>query len=381
MGTAVTAQHALVIGGTGPTGPHVVKGLVERGYTVTILHGGHHEVDFDVAGIEHIHADPHFTETLEQGVDGRSFELVVAQYGRLRVIADYFAGRTERLVAVGGATAIFGGVADPRWGRLGKPAWFAETSPWLVDDPDRPGATKLGYRMVQALDTLFRHDADGVYSASCVLYPVNYGPRNPGPHDWAIVRRILDGRRRIVIADGGIKLESRVFSPNAAHAVLQVVDDPVRCAGQRYVVADAEVYTMRQRIEFIAAHLGAEVELVDLPYDLAWPCHPYWRHDRGHRLCQSTLIREQLGYREPTSVSDGLAATVDWLVANPPERGGEAEQQIGDPFDYAAEDALITSWTTHGAATAEAPPLPPPTHQYRHPKAPGEAWSAGPGTR
>ncbi len=35
---------ALVIGGTGPTGPVVVQGLSTCGYDVTILHGGLHEL-------------------------------------------------------------------------------------------------------------------------------------------------------------------------------------------------------------------------------------------------------------------------------------------------------------------------------------------------
>ena len=33
----------LVIGGSGPTGPHVLPGLLERGYDVTMLHRGVHE--------------------------------------------------------------------------------------------------------------------------------------------------------------------------------------------------------------------------------------------------------------------------------------------------------------------------------------------------
>ena len=38
-------MQVLVIGGTGPTGPHVVNGLIAAGCTVTILHTGRHEVD------------------------------------------------------------------------------------------------------------------------------------------------------------------------------------------------------------------------------------------------------------------------------------------------------------------------------------------------
>ena len=46
-------MKALVIGGTGPSGPYIVNGLLERGYDVTILHGGQHEVEFDAAGRAH----------------------------------------------------------------------------------------------------------------------------------------------------------------------------------------------------------------------------------------------------------------------------------------------------------------------------------------
>ena len=36
-------MKVLVVGGTGPSGPHVVQGLLERGHDVTILHRGVHE--------------------------------------------------------------------------------------------------------------------------------------------------------------------------------------------------------------------------------------------------------------------------------------------------------------------------------------------------
>jgi hypothetical protein len=112
-----------------------------------------------------------------------------------------------------------------------------------------------------------------------------------------------------------------------------------------------------------------------MPYDLAWPCYPYWRRSRDHRLCQSTLIREELGYRELTEPSQGFAQTVSWLVANPLEPGGEAERQVGDPFDYASEDELMDRWLAAREQFGDVEPrLPAAGHQYRHPKAPGEAW-------
>ena len=68
---------ALVVGGTGPTGPFIVNGLLKRGYEVTVLHGGFHEAEFDEP-VEHIHTDPHFKETLEEGVGNRGWwDLIV----------------------------------------------------------------------------------------------------------------------------------------------------------------------------------------------------------------------------------------------------------------------------------------------------------------
>ena len=264
----------------------------------------------------------------------------------------------------------------------GRPALFPDTSDVYVRDAGPDNRYKLGLRMVEAMRGLLDNHAAGAYSATYIAYPVNYGARTPGPYDWAVVRRLLDGRERIVVADGGIKLESRVYTENAAAAVLLAIDNPEIAAGKRYNVADRYAFTMRQRIEFIARHLGREVELVDMPYDVAWPCHPLYRHRRDHLLCQSTLIREELGYEDPVAPDIAMGRYVDWLVANPPESGGELERQVGDPFDYAAEDELIDRWTRARDELGEVvSPLPQQGHQYRHPKKAGEAWSVYIGER
>ena len=106
-------MKALVIGGTGPSGPYIVNGLLARGHEVTILHGGQHEVEFDQE-IEHIHTDPHFAETLAPALEGRSFDIVLATYGRMRIIAELMKGKTGRFIGAGGA-GVYARYADPRW--------------------------------------------------------------------------------------------------------------------------------------------------------------------------------------------------------------------------------------------------------------------------
>ena len=51
-------MRALVIGGTGPTGHFVVNGLIMRGFEVSILHTGNHEVAEIPASVVHIHTNP-----------------------------------------------------------------------------------------------------------------------------------------------------------------------------------------------------------------------------------------------------------------------------------------------------------------------------------
>ena len=63
-------MKALVIGGTGPTGPFIVQGLLQRDYTVAILHRGTHEIAEIPPEVEHIHTDPHFLETLNTALTG-----------------------------------------------------------------------------------------------------------------------------------------------------------------------------------------------------------------------------------------------------------------------------------------------------------------------
>jgi uncharacterized protein YbjT (DUF2867 family) len=75
-------MKALIVGGTGPSGPFLANGLIERGYKVTIFHRGTHEIPEIVPEVAHIHGDPHFRETIEAALGDRTFDVVIATYGR-----------------------------------------------------------------------------------------------------------------------------------------------------------------------------------------------------------------------------------------------------------------------------------------------------------
>ncbi|TAK69022.1 MAG: NAD-dependent epimerase/dehydratase family protein [Actinomycetota bacterium] len=361
------ARRTLVIGGTGPTGRWVVEGLLDSGDAVTILHGGQHEVDFS-RPVEHLHADVHFVETLTAALAGRDFDVVVAMYGRTRLLAEVLAGRTARLVAIGGSAYSRD---ETRHGPLGAPAVLDEHAP-MVDDPNGP---RLQHKVWLTEQALLGAHAAGAFAVTVLRYPpVVYGPGALAPRDWSVVRRILDGRARILVAHGGTTVRSRVYAANAARAVLLAVAEP-SAAGQIYNVADDEQHSEGQLIQYVAGLLGRQVELVGVPGEIATKVYRHVDSSHQTRLLDTGKIRRELGYSDAVAVPAALAATVEWLQRNPLPPGGEAEQQLGDPFDYALEDRIAQEYGEVLARTSTLESVPGVAgHMYRHPTRPGEGW-------
>lgn len=362
---------ALVVGGTGPTGPTIVEGLLERGHTVTVFHSGRHEAELS-QDVEHVHGDPHFPETIASALGNRTFEVVVAQYGRLRHLGEHLRGRAGHVVAIGGATVSLALPDSPVWGPLGRPVRVPEGDRVLESDEE---ANRFGYRVASSMKTLFTLHHEGAFAATYIGYPILYGPRQPGAREWSVVRRLLDGRRQLILPDGGVKVESRGYVLNVAQAPLLALDRPEVSAGKSYVVADAWTHSERQRADFMAAHLGREVEMVDIPYELAGTAHPWYQHRRTSGLVPSDRIRDELGYRDTWSPEEALTDTVDWLRSRGPDEVAEIERQLGDPFDYAGEDRLVAAWRRCAdelrVLDVEVPSY---AHIYRHPSHIDEDW-------
>lgn len=330
-------ERALVIGGTGPTGIWIVHGLVERGWDVTILHRGAHERAETPASVTHLHHDPYDDTDLRHALDGQSFDLVVAMYGRLRAIAEVTAGRAGRFVSVGGVPAHRGWMNPWLYEPAGVPVPIGEDGPTVGDEAE----DRKGYRVARTEEAVFAHHPDAAH----FRYPYAYGPYQLVPREWSVVRRILDGRRRIVVADDGLTLHHHGYTVNLAHAVLLGIDHPDAAAGQVFNAADEEVLSIRQVVELIAAALGHELELVSMPYDLAVPARPLLAQPLPtHRVLDLTRIRSALGYRDVVPAREAVGHTARWLAEHPPARDAQEEMVLTDPFDYRAEDELMDAW-------------------------------------
>ena len=270
-------------------------------------------------------------------LEGRTFDACIATYGRLRRIAEVMKGRCGRFVSVGGAPAYRGYMNPGLLSPPGLPVPVPEDAAQVTEPPE----DEKGWRIALTEHAVFEHHPDATH----FRYPYVYGPRQPLPRDWSIVRRIRDGRPFIVLPDGGLTINHQGYVENVAHAVLLAFDHPQASAGQIYHCADDEALTLRQVVEIAAAALDREIEIVSMPWALATPARPLvGQLLTTHRVFDLTKLHSDLGYRDKVPAREACARTVRWLDANPPEPGGFEEMVLTDPFDYAAEDRLVEAW-------------------------------------
>jgi nucleoside-diphosphate-sugar epimerase len=356
-------MKALVIGGTGPTGPHIVQGLLSRGFDVTILHRGLHEIP-ELRSLEHVHADPFASGAVEAAVGARHFDMVVSMYGRLRLTATALAGRCERFLAAG-SISLYAGYLEPGTVHpYGMPLMTAEAAPPVAQIAD--GASELAidsYRVHAAETHLMSLHRQGAFSATCVRYPVIYGPRSQVAFEWTVIKRVLDRRPVMVIPDGGLAVVTRCAARNAAHVLLLALDRPHASAGQSYNCADQHQFTIRQWVELILGHMGASMELLSMPDSLAWPGRALLPRGRpsSHDLVDIRKAEAELGYTDVIAAPEALYETVDHHLALPPGPDGRAVTI--DSFDYLNEDRLISAYRRGLLEISTKHPVPAATIQ------------------
>ncbi len=330
-------MRILIIGGTGPTGIPIVRRLVARGHDVSILHRGDHERSETPPDVVHVHADPYDRASLGEALASTTWDVVVAMYGRLRMIARLTRGLCGHFVSVGGVPAYRGWTDAWQHDPPGLPVPVGEDADLVL----APAIDEKGYRIVRSEAAVF----DAHPGATHFRYPYLYGPYQPVPREWSVVRRILDGRRRIIVADEGLTLHHHCYTENCAAAVVLGIEQPERSSGTVFNVGDEEVLTVRQMVELCTHALGADLEIVSLPYDLAVPARPLLAQPLPtHRVLDLARLHHQLGHRDVVPARQAVGRTARWLAENRPVREGVEERVLTDPFDYGAEDALMDSW-------------------------------------
>ncbi len=284
-------MRALVIGGTGPSGPSVVSGLLERGFDVTILHTGAHEIDTMSTVVQHVHADPNSRESLEESAAGSHWDLVCGMYGRLRYAADVFAGHCERFIGITSLTGLIPSelVAFPGSREIPISEGRARLRERL------PGLER-GFAIAETERRVLAHEAADDYAATILRYTNLYGPRVSRQWLWPLVRRVIDGRRSVIVPGDGKLVPSICYTENAAHQVL-LTADRAEAAGQVFNSVDGTTYFLSDIIQLVADELQHEWDILPVSHPLAERLSASYA--RPSRIVDTAKLKYVLGYSGP----------------------------------------------------------------------------------
>jgi nucleoside-diphosphate-sugar epimerase len=167
-----------------------------------------------------------------------------------------------------------------------------------------------------------------------------HGPGSRQPREWYFVKRVLDGRRAVFLANRGTGVDHTTAAANIAALIEVAAASP----GTRVLnSADPDAPSALEISRAIAGHLGHswdEVLLEGAPEDglgrTPW--------DAPYPIVLDTSAALELGYVPAGDYAATVAEAVDWLVTA--SRGGEGAELLPAPddeyfaplLDYAAED-------------------------------------------
>ncbi len=164
--------------------------------------------------------------------------------------------------------------------------------------------------------------------------PPVYGPNDFLRRFYPLIIRMIDERPFVLLGSSQASWKwTHAYVDDVAHAIALSVLNP----GDKhrvYNVGEAKTPTMKERLEHLGTVFGWDgrvkvVSKTDLPSYLQTPGD--FSQDM---LIDTSLIRSELKYKEPTDYYDGLAESVEWYRNNPPA------DMVGKTFSYAAEDAV-----------------------------------------
>jgi nucleoside-diphosphate-sugar epimerase len=331
-------MRILVIGGTGFIGRPLVSELARLGHEVVVLTRGGAHPELPAETIVGERRDLSALRPRAEVV----VDLILSSGAQARQLMDTFRGVAKRAVAASSMDVYRAcGILH---GSEGGPL---EPVPLTEDSPLRTKLQTYPPESIKALRNLF-HWLDDEYDkipvehailgdpglpGTVLRLPMIYGPGDRLRRFLPVLKRIDDGRRRILLAEKWANWRSpRGYVDNVAAAIaLAAVSEPA--AGRVYNVAEQPAFSELAWARQTAAAAGWDGEFAVLPED-HMPIHLLQPGNSAqHWEADSSRIRRELGYREPVPIEEAIASTIAWERANP-----SSEFNL-HKFDYAAEDA------------------------------------------
>jgi UDP-glucose 4-epimerase len=301
-------MRALVTGGAGFIGSHLVEALVARGDDVTVIddcRNGSQEnlasvtgrialVDADVLTTDltsYVNTDVVFhlagTAYVPPSVDDPIMDFRATAEATLRVLEAVRHSDARPKVVYTSSAAIYG---DPA------------VLPITEDLPPAPVSPYGLHKYAAEQEVRLFAQLYGMRTASARLFSV-YGPRQRKQIIFDVVRKIHANRNRIEAFGDGTQVRDFVYVGDVVGALLTIVENaPMR--GDIYNVASGAGVTTARLIGLIAEALEADPEV-------AWTGDV--RPGDPHKWLASVAKLRSIGYEPRVPLVEGIAATVRWI--------------------------------------------------------------------
>lgn len=338
-------MHALILGGTGFIGQHVIRQLAANRHEVTVYSRGNRRPDLP-ASTNYMTGDyKNLPDDRKQFADLAPdvvVDMIPLAEQQARAVMRTFHGIVHRVVAIssqdvyrawGYLLGLDRGPVEPH---------ITEESPLRVSRFPYRGQ-KLPVYLEWDLETYDKvpveaaFQSDPVLPATILRLPMVYGPGDPARRTYPWLKRMDDGRAVIPLEQPLARWRGPMgYVEDVAKAIaLAAIDDAA--TGRIYNVAEPDVSSTAEFIRDIADVVGWGGRVVELPTGaLPSPWSEY--HLEQHILTDSNRIRRELGYRETMQRAEALRRTIEWERANPPDPLPRAM------FDYAAEDRALEDY-------------------------------------
>jgi nucleoside-diphosphate-sugar epimerase len=303
---------ALVTGGAGFIGSHLVRGLLDEGHQVRVLDNfssGRRE-NLDGLDIELVEADIRERAAVDRAVAGSDWVFHLAamvslnesMHDPVRCLETNLMASVGLLeasrqagvkrVVLSSSCAVYGEVAGP----------VSETRPPAPVSPY--AASKLG---MEQIGGLYAQEFD--LSVVSLRYFNVYGPGQRADSDYAAVIpqfiERLARQQRLEIHGDGQQTRDFVYVGDVVRANLLAAESGA--AGGTFNIgsgASVSVVDLAQALQKLFGQTGGTV------------FGPPRAGDIRDSQADTSLTQMQLGFRTETSLEHGLAATVEWFVAN-----------------------------------------------------------------
>lgn len=334
-------MQILVIGGTGFTGMHVLRRLVEDGHNVAVFHRGQTEIELPLA-VRHIYGKREDLSTFVADFKKFAPDVVLDMIPYIEqdalTLINTFRGRAKRVVAIS-SMDVYAAYGRFMRSEAGEP----EQTPFDEDAPLRSNLYPYRKYAQSSDDLLYNYDKilvervvmnDSKLPGTVLRLAKVYGYGDNQHRAFEYVKRMDDGRPAILLEERKAQWRwTGGYTENVAAAIVAVTNE--QAANRIYNVGEADALTEAEWVGELGCAAGWDGEVVATPKDIL-PKHLAEEYDYRHNLAADTSrIREELGYAEPISRAEALSQTVAWERDNPP-KNIDAEK-----FDYAAEEAAL----------------------------------------